>query len=74
MLESTLKEIELRYDNSDRKIFDDFRVPTLENAKSNVKNFFSTYLLEITTYFYRFLIFELVTLVQFSRNFFKSIM
>ena len=40
MLESTLKEIELRYDNSDRKIFDDFRVPTLENAKSNVKNFF----------------------------------
>ena len=48
MLESTLKEIELRYDNSDRKIFDDFRVPTLENAKSNVKNFFSTYLLEIT--------------------------
>ena len=40
MLESTLKEIELRYDNSDRKIFDDFRVPTLENAKPNVKNFF----------------------------------
>lgn len=73
MLESTLKEIELRYDNSDRKIFDDFRVPTFENAKYNVKNF-STYLLEIATYFYRFLIFELVTLVQFSRIFFKSIM